>query len=540
MSGWLFSRFRKDDPSPEEAGRFFSYPDTGDHDPDGPGRFFMWTATDDPGLVLPATENGWNALRRFYAPQGLNEPLERIIQIAEDHGVQSVVVELRYIDIDFRSEHSHFYSTTFRRYPSVCHRLHFFAAHVKADLSNLSELEDDPDVYKGYSIMRPLPSSPVGRTMIAPPEDLLEDAILCSATDVVHLWGRRFKITAMPFVSQDAQYLRCAHACLWMTLYHGSLAHDLPRRLPHDIHEAATGGQVFGRQLPSDGLSPAQVLQALYQMNMAGGHIELPETREKSRELDPDSLYGILCRYVNSNMPPIVYSPVHAWIVVGYLKEGEGPSHDLITLYRHDDRKGPYLKVDSPFAKEGEEDDYLPWRSVIPPLPQKVYMTGERAETVGEYRIFEAVYSWKVKGHDVLGVKEDNLVRQAIEEGRLSLRTYAMRSYVFKEGNSDRGVPPLIADAYQLAHCPRWIWVVEAIDRKLSDARHPAVIGEVIIDATASDVGDVADPVAIAVHVGGEARIFSPDHESRHPFRVDEMKPYRSAAGLDRGVESDE
>jgi len=100
--------------------------------------FFDWTATDDPGTVIDVRQPGaWEALRDSYSVKGSSSQLNQVIALSRGHGVQSVVVEFRYIDLDYRSEHSSFYGTTFRRYPSVCHRLHFFADVVAADLSNL-------------------------------------------------------------------------------------------------------------------------------------------------------------------------------------------------------------------------------------------------------------------------------------------------------------------------------------------------------------------------------------------------------------------
>lgn len=480
------------------------------------GRFFEWSPDDSPGFVLPTTSaDAWDELRLVYSPYGHNGPLERLIEIAEDLGVRAVVVERRYIDLDYRSEHSNFYSTTFLRYPSVCHRLHFFITDISEDLTDFA---NKGWAYRGYSVMRPIPTAPVGRTMIAPPRELT-GATLCLARDTTHLWGQTFEIWAMPFVSQDAQYLRCAHSALWMMLYHAYLQHGQPRRLPHHIHDAATGGYVLGRQLPSEGLSVGQVLKALHELDMSAGHIRLPEDRTTSKSDHRLSLYAIVCRYVNSQMPPMVYSPRHAWVVVGYRKESKGPGHDSTVLFRHDDAKGPYLTVQSPWEAEGEEDVYLPWKAVVPPLPQKVYMTGERAELVGETRLRRRA----------VALGKANLVRSAHDEGTLTVRTYAIRSHEFKAKAEGR-LPQQLAALYRLAHWPRWIWVVEAIDRNYPDANPPmpGTIGEVIIDATASDLAGFNDPVVLTRHVGGEATLYTPDHGEVHRVLIEDLKPYPS------------
>ena len=162
-------------------------------------RFFEWTADDKPGVVHPIRgDTDWDNLRHFYAPLRESDPLDRIIEIAKGHNVRAVVVERRYIDLDYRDEHSRFYSTTFLRYPSVCHRLHFLTREPK----RLVDLEGMQDAYIGYSVMRPLPSHPVGRTMIAPPVEMAATT-KCSAVDEVHIFGRSFEVIGMPFVSQD-------------------------------------------------------------------------------------------------------------------------------------------------------------------------------------------------------------------------------------------------------------------------------------------------------------------------------------------------
>jgi hypothetical protein len=373
----------------------------------------------------------------------VNDP--RICQESpKTHKVESIVVERRYIDADYRSEHSSFYSTTFQRYPSVAHRLHFFTTRVADSLEDLDQLQDN---YVGYSVMRPLDTAPVGRTMIAPPPDI--EARWCLATDTVHLLGWTLRVAAVPFMSQDEQYLRCAHAAEWMVLYHAHLFHGLPRRLPADIYDEALGGEVVDRQLPSMGLSVGQMLNSLHRFGLSPSRLTLPATRAESVSLDPElSLPGIICRYVNSQMPPIVLSRSHAWVIAGYAIEGPGHAHDHAVFYRHDDAAGPYIKVDDPWKEPLEQ--HQPWLLALPSLPKKCYLTAERAEAVSIY-LYEAAASAL---EHALTEKNDSFpgFASGAPEDWLGYRTYGISSTLYKEGLRTRGLPEPIAQLYR-ARC---------------------------------------------------------------------------------------
>src|SRR4051812_17143588 len=310
--------------------------------------FLAWSPDDAAGAVYDVTVPGaWTGLVDFYAGGARCRPLERIVAIAREHGGRSVVVEQRYLDHDWRSEHAAFHGRLFRRHPTVCHRWHLFTDDVPADLSRLRA-----EAYRGYVVLRPLPSTPVGRTMIAPPPGL-DGGIRCEATERVSLFGTPLWITAMPFLSQDAEYLRCAHATLWMVLRHAHLAHGLPRRLSAEVHDAALGGVIVGREIPSEGLSVQQMLAGATRLGLSPGLMHLPGARDEDAAEHARSgrlsLRAILCRYVNSQLPPLVLSTTHAWVVVAYRRD---PADDRrVTLWRHDDARGPYVAVDDPFAE---------------------------------------------------------------------------------------------------------------------------------------------------------------------------------------------
>jgi hypothetical protein len=433
-------------------------------------------------------------------PRG-NEPLNRVFEIARAHGIVCVLREVRYIDAGWRSQLARFYNATFRRYPSVCHRLHFFTSAVAPDLANLGELQTE---YRGYTVLRPIPLSPVGKTMIvAPPE--LDSVVRNECTEEVNILGYEFKVTSMPFMSQDTQFLRCAHASLWMVLQHGHLKHGLPLRLPAEIYDAATGGVMVGRQLPSDGLSSYQIFTAMVSMGLSPTQKPLPRTREDNEAAASLRLFGMLCRYINSSLPPIVISQQHAWVVVAYSREGT-PDQPKIILWRHDDARGPYMRVEDPWNEA--EEAHRPWLSAYLPLLPKAFLDAERAELVGR-----AWYERFLESGDVYaGTTLELANEREYEHDHATLRTYLVASNAFKIGLAKRSIPEALAAEYRISNMPRYIWVVEVIDRQRRNRGEDDVIGEILLDATLTQYEPLDDPTSVlAMHIDNFAFVTGVD-----------------------------
>jgi hypothetical protein len=432
----------------------------------------------------------WDSLISDYAHPAASIPLRRIFEIARAHGVVCVVKEPRYIDADWRSQLARFYNGAFRRYPSVCHRLHFFTRPVDPDVFDLSGLQD---AYRGYTILRPLPVAPVGRTMIVPPPDL-DDAVRCEGEETVDLFGWAFTVRAMPFISQDTQLLRCAHAALWMVLRHGSLVHGQPQRLPAEIYDAALGGVVVGRQLPSDGLSAYQLISAMATLGLSPTGKKLPETRQEEDAAQGLRLYGMVCRYINSRLPPVIISTTHAWTMVAY-RRVPSAGNPVIQLWRHDDARGPYLLADDPWNEL--EEAHKPWLTAYLPLLPKAYLDAERAEAVGRSWIDIYRASPVSAGSTLL---EADARPDSLE--RATLRTFLVESTFFKQHLGSRGMPDALASVLRRTPMSRYIWVIEVVDRRERAAGRDDVMGEVLLDATLTQFEPLDDPTAIlALHV---------------------------------------
>ena len=280
-------------------------------------------------------------------------------------------------------------------------------------------------------------------------------------------------------MAQDAQLLRCAHAALWVVARHHHLTWHTPKLLPRAIVEAVPMETGAGRTLPSPGLTVTQMSAAATRLGLP------PLVYDLTKLAAGQSLQSIACRYLNGGLPVIVAGRGHAWVLVGY-NRAPGTDDPRIQFIRQDDEAGPYQVVPDFIF-----DSYSPWQFLIVPLPPKLYVPGEEAELVGE--------RWLAASFDRDGLPFDL--------DSYALRTTAMLSNEYKGGLEGRGVPAAQAAILRRASMSRWIWIVEAVDRSLRDQEEPAVVGEVVVDAT----DHARDRRPLAWRTPSSVTVFAPD-----------------------------
>jgi hypothetical protein len=468
---------------------------------------FEWSRARRPADAVDLCRPG--ALSSLLDTYGGANPqvLQAVLGQAFTLGAQTAVVEYRYLDADYRNEHSRFYSTTFRRYASAAHRLHFLATPIPPELSS----PDRParfhqPGYLGYTVLRPVPAAPVGRTMLAPPPDLAPH-VTCTASDQINLLGEPLAVTAAPFIAQDAQLSKCAQAALWVTAYYHHLAHGTPRLLPGDIAAAVPAELALSRPVPAEGLS-------VFQLSAAATRIGLPALVYRLDDLPPgESLPRIACRYLNSGLPVITAGAGHAFVLVGYRRVQPGTPQERIHFIRQDDEVGPYQVVENFLL-----DDYSPWQYLIVPLPAKVYLSGEKAEVLGQARL-------ATSAADSASPAARQL-HAAIVAHQVSFRSTVLKSNSFKTGLERRGVADPVASIYRRMPMSHWIWVVEAIDRTARDRGDPCVLAEAIIDAT----DHLRDLHVLAWRIPGQLVQWDPDEDRLRRRDLAAVPPLDSVA----------
>jgi hypothetical protein len=263
-----------------------------------------------------------------------------------------------------------------------------------------------------------------------------------------------------------------------------------------------------------------------------------------------ENLVATICRYLNSGIPSILSDEAeeHTTVVCGYLRkedfnpdagtenQARGLHSDVTALLVNDDQKGPYQiqSIDS-LLDSFFRDDGDPLLNITVPLPRALWMSGGVAEELGG-RLLASFAAERLKRLESwagrLNIREDDLFRhreamRLMAEwtnggvgGNLTIRTYAASCSSFKVGFSDRISDANASRALGYTRLPKYVWVVEAIDRQLRMEEKPPVRGTVVLDAsTVSDAGWPTSAGALFAHLPGQAMLRLPGREPKDaPF----------------------
>ena len=485
-----------------------------------------WEDPDPVDVVSLRGGSDWMDLRSRYDPNLLGRPLERCLEVARANRAKTVVIETRYIDLDYRSEYSSFFSKTFAEIPDTAHRLHFFKAELQPEeIAALSSAARRG--YLGYLIVRPSPLGRVGRTVLAPPPDMRK-FLQSSVRDRVNFFGQTLEVEGVPFAQQDTQFGRCAHVTAWICHYTAHLRGDVSRRPMADFSLFADGRVAEGRPLPSQGLTGLQLSNLMrefelppivYRMGKLPGSGQEPPLPPHDDGTDPGKwdtrAIAVLCRFLNSSYPILVGTHEHAFAIIGY-KRTNRDNEPWITFVRHDDQRGPYLWVHDILndTDAATDDTYSPWQLLLAPVPEKLWLLPEAAERTGRELLLR---------YDTL--EGTGTFKDLVDANRLTFRTIAMSSSEYKEKATDRGLNVESVKELRLARLSRLVWVVEAVDRQARSNGSPSVLGEVVFDSTSNDVS----PNVLALRVPGALLIRQTNGTIRSPL-LSTTEPVSSAA----------
>ena len=211
--------------------------------------------------------------------------------------------------------------------------------------------------YLGFSVIKPLLGSPVGRTVLRTPSENeagYAKRFRSARFYRVHLLGIDLSVHGLAFQQQDVGVSACATTALWSSLQKMRDFEDLGPATPARITAlAATASSPHGRSMPSEGLTLDQMCKVVQALEISPNVI---------RADDFETSRYCLHSATEAGFAPVLIiqkvgnpSEIHAVTVVGVkvweddslLEPGEGicdEASGLVSIYMHDDRVGPYLE----------------------------------------------------------------------------------------------------------------------------------------------------------------------------------------------------
>jgi hypothetical protein len=484
---------------------------------------------------------------------------------AYDAPCYGAVVEHNYIDHDFAASYSRLYARAFGYVRNRCMRVHFFGSEMP--LEALIESDKPWPDYRGFSVLWPVRPVVVGRTVLRPPDyGVCARFCIPRERERVNLAGFEYKIVGVPFMQQDVRVARCAEVALWTVVRTASALFDAPRRLSiAEIAEAASQPAVFGRSVPSPGLSVGQ-------MHIALGHLGLDSINLNLEGLSGCEVAEQLVPYLDSQIPVILYVKPdggggkgrnqkgerhigHALTAVGYIDSGShGRSQPDNAPYRsysagvsalivHDDQSGPYrlLKLfDTPGmpaqlchmdvtrdtdGKQHPLNERI--LSAIVPIPGRVYNDASDAWVKVE-GVLEEIYRLAEK------VTKSGLDACIIPTREcITLRTFLAQSNDWKrfvQASPEFGNRPKAL--YRVLPLPRFVWLTEISEGNLTE-RNGAdvnVLGEILTDPASSPETTEFLTIRLGRHFS-VSDPYSPQSDPRLDFE-DLANPYPTSFGF--------
>lgn len=335
----------------------------------------------------------------------------------EDLDAATMVVEPYFFDRDYLAEHTAFYSQSASGYPNVCRRFHFFSAVFARDELERALGNDEAAVarlreaYLGFVVVRPIPASPLGRTVLRWYPDREVDTaprVITPSRDYdCYLAGLRLTVRGLAWQQQDSAVGTCATVALWSMLHSSAIAgyHALPTTA--QVTRAAHRTAGFGRRVfPNAGLDIEQLCEAVKEFGLSPVVVPGDIPRDGGSPRFSRERFAASCSaMIRSGFPVLLLGELdgrpHATCAIGFRStmapaplRGSVVHHDCDVpfVYIHDDNLGPGVR----FALTSNADGVA---SLRPAAPPRVAATATPDPTI--------VYPPFVPSHLLVTVPED-------------------------------------------------------------------------------------------------------------------------------------
>lgn len=427
----------------------------------------------------------------------------------------TIVAEEDYVDKQYRDSYYTYFSQKYDEYVRNGVRLAFFEGHITSE-QFFDYNFDLQNILIGTLVLRPLKVGNIGQTLLNPKKINVEGYYRTCSFKVM-IYGRKLRVNAFPYSSQDNETMTCAETALFNLIdYYGNKYSEyrilMPSEILQDIEQEA-----YERVLPSQGLSPDNMAKVLEDSNF---YPQIYSYEDFDKSFD-----SLLYVYVESGIPLILSLPTHFVVCVGHgkiqqiLKKAEWEAitysitleetkyyllstadlcHEYIVM---DDNKAPYYKTEidnivKEYTTEEEKESALEeikknGVSLIVPLYRRIFMDAARADS-----IFKSLF-WENKFF-LADIRKayDDMTWGTEEKNPFVWRMYLTAARSYKDFKTKTTRNKVMKYFYMDCALPRFIWVLEI--GTIEDYVNSKARVEILLDATSSPHSDTRGILSIA------------------------------------------
>lgn len=289
-----------------------------------------------------------------------------------------ILVEKEYFSKSYISDYQNYYVKYHNAFPRNAVRLHFIKEIDGFDINNIDNLTDlytkllnikeFDDNYLGYIVVKPVPNSTIGATLLKHYSGNCCDSNGEERNDKkrnywavrnykINIFGKQInKFKTMVFMEQDKAVGACSTFALWSGLHVLCNLFDIPILTPSEITNKATLNYSSNSDSYEKGLSASQIILGLSKMELRC-HAYSYEKSDYPIESTVIGIKEVFYAYLKCGIPlfaltkPMLENDKdgkHMITINGFRNDKNSKSVNMFksidVFYAHDDRLGPFSK----------------------------------------------------------------------------------------------------------------------------------------------------------------------------------------------------
>lgn len=404
-----------------------------------------------------------------------------------------------------------------------CKRLFFLScSSYSDDIFDKSE-QELCELLIGSCVIRPSLETEniIGQTLLNPKcFQKLKHEYICTSPYSLTMFGKRLSLNAFPYMMQDGEVITCAETTLIHLLDYFSNRYSSYRSIvPSDLFQIEKELS-FERIIPSKGMTYKTVSHVLTQLNF---HPKLYGFDNANTVVDKRTMH----HYIDSAIPVAVslnpgeLEKSHSIVAIGItnnslplekVSPGLKPQNGLYFLDVSDlhdeyiimnDSSAPYTKIS--MVSEGHRSKKFKFQiennsgnfeisSIIAPLARRMYLDDFNASEIARNIISNGLLGLK-KSIDMIDLEEYKKLGTT-KENPIIYRLLLVRAGSFRRKRSfGLNKKSLRWKVYSSIPLPKFVWVCELYS--YATLKEGKALGEVVIDATASEMDGVSSAIII-------------------------------------------